>query len=245
MTRLLPDLLPALAPVTPRSFSGLVLWLAPRKLPSLRSGDPITTFADQSGQGSDFGNTGTARPTFVTDVLNGRPTARHDGTTQYSASAVFAALSGLAAFTLLSVWRTSDPAGNHVLFGTNGNTVVVQVFSSQLLTYIGALANHGDVAFSSTTPHILSVIYDGSQAGNAARLAVWLDGVPQTLAFTGTIPASIGASTGARLGDLFAGGTVWKDDIHEFVAYNRALPSAQRVALERAIGRGQYGLAVA
>lgn len=38
--------------------------------------------------------------------------------------------------------------------------------------------------------------YDGTAGGNSTRLRVWVDGVPQTLSFTGTIPATLSSIVG-------------------------------------------------
>lgn len=47
----------------------------------------------------------------------------------------------------------------------------------------------------------VTVVYDGAGVANADRLKIYFDGVPQTLAFTGTIPATLKTSTAPiRLG---------------------------------------------
>ena len=55
----------------PTALSGLKLWLRGDSLSALGNGDPVSTWADESGQGHDFAQTGGARPTYQTGVLNG------------------------------------------------------------------------------------------------------------------------------------------------------------------------------
>jgi hypothetical protein len=46
-----------------------------------------------------------------------------------------------------------------------------------------------------TNWHMATLVFDGTQASNATRLVAYIDGVPQTLAFTGTIPATTTPNT--------------------------------------------------
>jgi hypothetical protein len=59
----------------------------------------------------------------------------------------------------------------------------------------GAAGADGEFAHSDANWHTLTGVFDGTQTGNAARLKIYLDGVPQTLSFTGTIPAVTPTST--------------------------------------------------
>jgi hypothetical protein len=47
------------------------------------------------------------------------------------------------------------------------------------------------VALTDYSKHTIKCIFDGSGAANADRCKIWVDGVAQTLSFTGTIPASL------------------------------------------------------
>ena len=50
-------------PFTPRSLSGLKLWLAADRIAGLSDGDPVTTWSDLSGQGNNATQgTGAAKP---------------------------------------------------------------------------------------------------------------------------------------------------------------------------------------
>jgi hypothetical protein len=61
----------------------------------------------------------------------------------------------------------------------------------------------GLCAVAGTGIRYVTAVFDGTQTGNAARLKVYVNGVAQTLTFTGTIPATLG--TAAQLGQFDIG----------------------------------------
>jgi hypothetical protein len=66
---------------SPSDISGLVLWLDADAIDGLNDGDPVTTWEDQSSEGNDATQaTGSAKPTYQTNELNGKPIVRFDGT---------------------------------------------------------------------------------------------------------------------------------------------------------------------
>jgi len=54
-------------------------------------------------------------------------------------------------------------------------------------------ANFGRFVNNDTSWHRMLISFDGTQSTNATRLQMYLDGLPQTLTFTGTIPSAIPA----------------------------------------------------
>lgn len=100
----------------------------------------------------------------------------------------------------LSVWwtKTADnPYGNQQLLGsTTGGTFMIQPDAS--IVNIGTTSgNYGTFDFSVATGqpngewYNLTMVYDGSGAANDDKIKAWLNGVSQTLTFTGTIPTSL------------------------------------------------------
>src|SRR5687768_11145672 len=65
----------------PSDIAGLKLWLKADAITGLADGDPVTTWADSSGEGNDF-TQGTAgnKPIYKTSILFGLPVVRFDGT---------------------------------------------------------------------------------------------------------------------------------------------------------------------
>jgi hypothetical protein len=71
----------AAGPTDPSTISDLQLWLHPRSF-ALSGGDPISTWADSSGNGRNATSSGTNRPTYrASGGSNNQPYAEFDGTT--------------------------------------------------------------------------------------------------------------------------------------------------------------------
>jgi hypothetical protein len=66
----------------PTDISGCVLWLAADDIVGLSDGDPVSTWVDGSGTG-DATSSGSGRPTYQTNELNGLPIVRFDGVNDY------------------------------------------------------------------------------------------------------------------------------------------------------------------
>ena len=98
-------------------------------------------------------------------------------------------------------------------------------------------SSFGTVALSDTRWHHFVMVFDGSQADNTTRLKGYIDGVQQTLSFTGTIPATTATvADNVHIGysvplNRHSDGTI--DDVR---VYNRAL-SADEVKRLYAMGK--------
>jgi hypothetical protein len=78
---------------SPDDISGLVLWLDADAIEGLNDGDPVTTWEDQSGNNNDATqSSASAKPTYQTNELNGKPIVRWDGTDDYMTLGDVAAL---------------------------------------------------------------------------------------------------------------------------------------------------------
>lgn len=69
----------------------------------------------------------------------------------------------------------------------------------------------GKCALTGTGIHFVAMAFNGAGSGNAGRLVAYIDGQPQTLTFTHTIPASLGLvgpiTIGKDSSDRFCGGS--------------------------------------
>lgn len=114
--------------------------------------------------------------------------------------------------------------GTHrVLVYTNASRLYTEVSDGSTatgyFTLTGAVAN-------GTYRHI-SVVYDGTQSTNATRLVVYLDGVAQTLTFSGTIPATTANMAAGTSNTISNTGTAsMLGYISDFRIYSTALSSA-------------------
>ena len=88
---------------------------------SLNDGDPVSTWVDSSGNGHSATQTGTARPTFKTNILNGKPVVRFTSA-GLSGLNLVTPISGAAPWSGLVVMNQA--AANNSLFSLTGNSVI-------------------------------------------------------------------------------------------------------------------------
>lgn len=154
----------------------------------------------------------TARPTYNATALNGRPGFVFNGIANVLAGTRVTQLQAQTKFAIWSVMKrgtiTHDPGLATSLSG--------QLHFPADDTFYPAINNPGNNfgSFASTNAfHYSILLYDGTQATNALKLILIVDGVARTLAFTGTIPTSTenNASSTIRIGlyggSLFVAGT--------------------------------------
>jgi hypothetical protein len=114
----------------------------------------------------------------------------------------------VGSFTLFIVAKIPDPSSNYGLIGKQNNEFYVQVFSNTLRVAIGT-GNAVDYNFSDTAYRLLTIEYDGSLSGNTNRVQVWNGETKLTSsANSGTIPATVGTTSGITLLDFYGGGVV-------------------------------------
>ncbi len=89
----------------------------------------------------------------------------------------------------------------------------------------------GRVAQNDTNWHHYALVYDGTQTGNANRLKGYIDGVAQTLAFTGTVPSSSADSGDFTIGRDPGSGARSNGLIDSVRLYTRALTPGEIGAL--------------
>lgn len=221
----------------PAAISGLKLWLKPESLSALSNGDPVSTWEDSSGNGNNLSQTGAARPTYQTSVLNGKAVVRSSGS-QYLAAADATNL----AYSQVSVFVvgkfTNPGAGYRTVASKEQAYGFFKASGSEYLQSYSWGAPSGDKIstwdFVDSSFHILGLTFD-SGAANGSQL--WGDGESK-LTFTATVQSQtiafeIFAQAGAQL--IAAG------DIAEVVVYNRVL-TTDEIATLNAYWVAKYGL---
>ena len=116
---ILPTFRGCLASMTfsPSDISGLGLWLDAGTITGLSDGDAISTWNDLSGAGRNATGSGSARPTYETNELNGKPVVRGDGVDDYMSFAAGSLLQNVAGATLFAVlrWRSSPASSKNAV----------------------------------------------------------------------------------------------------------------------------------
>ncbi len=103
----------------PNSIAGLIAWYKADAL-TLNDGDAVSSWTDSSTSANNATQSGTARPTYVTNGVNYLPVVRFDGVNDNLA--LSSSISTLR--TVFVVMKWTDPTANysHILGNTGSNT---------------------------------------------------------------------------------------------------------------------------
>ncbi len=158
-------------------------------------------------------------------------------------------LKNTAAFTLES-WVKFNSASNWATVlakstsGTDRIAIQTGPGDNSLYVMVGNGSNsYGFTAANAVSPgqwYHVAAVFDGTQTGNAARLKLYLNGIQQTLTFSGTIPATTSSTNSAA----FLAGTeaigspaVLPGTIDEVRVWNTAISQANITAWkDKALG---------
>jgi len=136
------------AAFSPASIAGLKLWLDASQITGLNDGDAVATWSDLSGQSNSLTQgTASQKPTYKTNILNGKPVVRFDGVDDRLASAAnFGTNNSLSGNLTTSVFvvyqKAVSNAGNVLGWGTVATSLgalgVYDDNSSALWAYAGS-----------------------------------------------------------------------------------------------------------
>ncbi len=214
----------------PTDISDLEFWVAANLGLSLNNGDPVPTWPDQSGNGRDATQgVGAARPTFITNAVNGQPVIRFDGVDDRMGTGAFALVQPEHIFLVIKM--NADVVNDTVYDGVAGNRMRMYrtgAPANRHVIFAGA-ANVGTIDLDLVAYHYITNLYNG--AASSARL----DGVA---AGAGNPGANNGG--GVTLGGV-GGAQTAAMDMAEFMVYSRALTDAERGQIETYLA-DKYGL---
>ena len=230
----------------PSDIAGLAVWLDAGTL-SLADADPVTTWADQSGNGRDFTQaTSAQKPTYKTAIVNGEPVVRFDGTDDVVVGPNLSALTAATAFLVVKI--DTEPPGNINQTG------------------LWDFGTHTGSGRATHYPFTDSNVYDGfgstarKSTGNpTAALTSWriyevktvsgewtsrVDGVQHFTTATNTV----GFTTAVRIGESWSNDTpatryYLDGDVAEFILYNSGLGTTDAGNVRSYLGT-KYGITV-
>lgn len=145
----------------PTDIAGLMFWGEADFIPGLNDGDPVSTFPDDSGNANDATSSGTARPLYRTNILNGYPAMEYDG----SNDNMFSSFTRTNNDTDILLFLSNDVSANRSVVEAN-STNVKRVFWTSSGNFVTAF-NGGFLANTSTASGnwmIMSVRWDGASA---------------------------------------------------------------------------------
>jgi hypothetical protein len=181
--------------------------------------------------------TGTAQPTLASNSgFKARPGVRYTSA-QYLSNAAAPLMNSRAAGTVMVAFRSdnfSPPGG--AIFSTTQDQL--GILSNGRVALNTAAAEWGTMdgaqgMLSTSGGQVVTVVYDGTQAGNAGRLRCWRNLLEETLAYTGTISATSYAGGQALYLGREAAGAGWAQTTLEVLFWRGlALATADRQAWE-------------
>mgnify|MGYP006403586913 CR=1 FL=1 len=164
-------------------------------IPGTNDGSQITQWTDQSSFSHNLNATGGNKPKWEnTDAPNSTPGyVYYDGTDCQTINPI-ANLASVDKVTMLIAFKVYGSTG----FVINGEDQEVGIFSDPAkvsATMGGAISGTVYTPLAADTWTVATIIFDGTQTGNANRLKLRLNSVDQTLTFIGTVPTTTSAST--------------------------------------------------
>ena len=205
---------------SPTDIAGLKLWLKADSL-VLSDNDPVSTWADSSGLGNNVTGAGGARPLYKTNIQNGLPAIRFDGTDDtLTGTFTITHGDGFAVCNFNSAGNFPDYNG---LYITQGGTLISDNFfggdgsgSTNLYLPVAGYAYNSirinkvnTLNFSPlTTTKLLAGVSGGIGAAPISKTSI-----------------NIGNNPGAA-------GRFWNGDIFEIIVYDSTLSTTDRGKVE-------------
>lgn len=218
----------------PPDVPGCDIWLAADNL-SLNDGDPVDRWGDESGNGNDFVNSSsTSQPTFRTNVLNGKPVVRFDGSNDFlDKETSYSNAPPYTIFTVYSAGSGSDPMAwdedtpndRVLLYHPNNSTVEFHTNGT-----------HASMSKSRPFSHYINEVWvDGSDNIEFLDNGSLEDSRNETpRAYDGT----------PRLGDDPGDARELDGDIAEYIVYDNAISTADREEIRTYLA-DKYGFTIA
>jgi hypothetical protein len=198
----------------PLNIAGLVAWFKADAL-TLTDGAEITIWPDSSENGHTV-TKGTTGPVFTTNILNGHPVARFDGTNWLNISP----LNVPSPYTLICVTKGSGFIMG-VQYGPRSWDGYLRSTVATGLTF-NANSSVSDGIDHTGAFHVFSILADG------ANTKGYVDGT-LTLSGNSGISGLDSVAIGARRQD---GALPYSGDIAEFIIYRRILTAHERQEIE-------------
>jgi hypothetical protein len=228
--------------LTPDMLSGLGLWLKADAIAGLANGDLVSLWQDSSGNGFNGSNTGSNRPTYVTDAINGLPAVRF-APANNTALLIGGGLSIGDNCTVFFVCRSNSDTVRATLLGQDNAANAVQFEINASPALLEAIIPGVYTAQAQADTCQKWFIYEYARNGaSPANNAFYKNGswVPPMLT-----AANAYSGQGQKvLGRRFNANQHWDGDIAEVIIYTRTLSEAERQGVEKYL-KDKYAISVA
>jgi len=228
----------------PIPTSGLLCWLKADAL-SLNNNDPVNTWTDSSVNNRNAVSIGGTAPVFTTNVFNGKPVVRFNGTNWLQVSAL-----PLGPYTIATVFKSSGNSQMVYEHGANaaaydGCFLYTSTYSTVTVrrgTQTGkdiVLSNAGTWAANLGAPVLTIDQFDGTDAGEKLSFSGSAQLLNENIVgnINNTTPITADFNIAARYG----GWLNLQGDIAEIVVYDHVLNAADLTMLQNAMN-SKYAL---
>lgn len=218
------------------------LWLKANAL-SLSDGDPVSSWTDSSASGWHATASGTIRPKFYNNAINGKPAIRFDGITQrLDVTAAGAIARNKSGASLFVVQKHATAATQKAVFVATTNThgyTRLGLYSNAAPAFMGRSNTEtgSSAAVTSTATAATVYLFSGVAKFSTNPIQLWKNGVSAGTAnfpTTGNTPNT--DSAGVTVGALMIGASTWDlpfdGDIAEILYFPTALSDTDRQAVE-------------
>ncbi|HEY5442808.1 MAG TPA: hypothetical protein VIJ68_04680, partial [Candidatus Saccharimonadales bacterium] len=228
------------AGATPDSIGGLAAWYKADSITGVPNASALSAWSDSSGNNHNLSQgTGANQPLYESTGLNGEPTVRFNGSTNYMTGSMSGFTNAATVFTVQTV--KTAVCGGSFEFGVNsgvnsGISLLPWCPGTMYARSSGIGAT--DLTWSYTAP-TTNLITQEINGGSAKTFQAWQD---STLKGTGTTASSFsGTINTATIGALSPGQYMTNIDLSELIAYNTALTTSQRQSVEAYL-QNKWGL---
>lgn len=211
----------------PSEVSGLSLWFKADAITGLVNDDPVSTWSDSSDNGNDATQTLTARPLYKTNILNGLPVVRFDGSNDIMNIANSPTVGSVF---VVSNWRGAAlfPADFRGMFGraAGGRSVL---FGRNAESNIGSTLTNGTTL----------VRVNG---GSTSSIRSYLQYLTHKICYVETT-VPISGESGWYIASGDAANKFWNGDIAEVIVYSVQLSTENRQLVEKYLSK-KYAIPV-
>jgi len=225
-------------------IGGLVLHLDADAITGLNDGDKVATWEDLSGEGNDATQATEAnRPTYKTDILNGKPVVRFDGSGSYMIGPGSPFNVDEISIFHVAVWDTTSRSGRTLLTRDNGNRqfAIYHINNTNIRFWAMVKGSWVGSGYDTSFGPVVGRPYIIHGEKNLNDQLLYIDGVEKyttahsgALDSGGTIPLYIGHSPRYSPG-YFSG------DFAEILIYSRALSDSEREDVKQYL-IGKWGI---
>lgn len=216
----------------PDAYGHLTMWLKADAITGLASGAAVNTWTDSSTAGANAARNTTA-PTYQTNVVNGKPVVRFNGTN----SLISSAPTGGGEQTIIVVIRPTTVSGSGVIRGGTAGSLGARLSDGYLQLLAVNTANVGLSSVPINANQWIVATYTYSDSGNKATFR--LNGGDSGVASNAT--QTLGPGT-TYIGSRPEGDENFNGDLAEIATYDSVLSPQQLSSIETGL-MSKYGIA--